>query len=164
MGVPEVAGGGVADTGASPSRPLEIAFAVLALTLGLAMLVGARTIGVRNETGGMDPRTWPTVIAVGILASAGWMAFNAVTGRRSERDVDSATRSGWVQMAVTVAMIAAVLVLWQVGLSFLGLAPLFIIVCNLAYGLRGLVPLVVFPATITLLLFLVFQLLLKVPL
>ena len=33
MGVPEVAGGGVADTGASPSRPLEIAFAVLALTL-----------------------------------------------------------------------------------------------------------------------------------
>ena len=67
-------------------------------------------------------------------------------------------------MAVTVAMIAAVLVLWQVGLSFLVLAPLFIIVCNLAYGLRGLVPLVVFPATITLLLFLVFQLLLKVPL
>ena len=99
-----------------------------------------------------------------ILASAGWMAFNAVTGRRSERDVDSATRSGWVQMAVTVAMIAAVLVLWLVGLSFLVLAPLFIIVCNLAYGLRGLVPLVVFPATITLLLFLVFQLLLKVPL
>ena len=152
------------DTGAAPSKRMELTFSVLALTLGLAMLLSARAMRVRNETGGMDPRSWPTMIAFGILLSAGWTLFNAVTGRRAERDVDGATRSGWIQLGVVIAMIVLVLVLWQVGLSFLILAPVFIIVCNLAFGLRGVVPLLVFPAVLTALLYLVFQLLLKVPL
>ncbi len=143
---------------------MELSFAVMALTLGLAMLIGARGIHVRNETGGVDPRTWPTIIALGILVAAGWSLFNAVTGRRAERDVDVATRTGWRQLAITVVMIAVVLVLWQVGLSFLVLAPVFIIVCNLAYGLRGWVSLLAFPAVLTTILYLVFQLLLKVAL
>ncbi len=152
------------DRGAAPSKRMELVFAVVALTLGLAMLLSARAISVRNETGGMDPRSWPTVIAIGILLSAGWTLFNALTGRRAERDVDASTRSGWVQLAVVVGMIALVLVFWQVGLSFLLLAPIFIIVCNVAFGLRGVIALAVFPATVTALLYLVFQLLLKVPL
>ncbi len=152
------------DATASPSQPMELLFAASALVFGVAMLIGARNIHVRNETGGIDPRSWPTIIALGILAAAGWALFNAITRRRAERDVEPSTRSGLMSVLIIVALIAIVLVAWQLGLSFLVLAPVFIISVNLALGLRGVLPLVAFPAVLTTVLYLVFQLLLKVPL
>ncbi len=152
------------DATASPSQPMELLFAASALVFGVAMLIGARSIHVRNETGGIDPRSWPTIIALGILAAAGWALFNAITRRRAERDVEPSTRPGLMSVLIIVALIAIVLVAWQLGLSFLVLAPIFIIAVNLALGLRGIVPLLVFPAVLTTVLYLVFQLLLKVPL
>ncbi|GAB3707127.1 tripartite tricarboxylate transporter TctB family protein [Mariniluteicoccus flavus] len=155
---------GVEIASAPPSPTMEKAVAAVVLLFGAAMFAGARSIVVRNETGGIDPRWWPSAIAIGILASGAWMMFNAVTRRRGERDVDPVGASGLIQMVVTAVMTAVILVLWQVGLSFLVLAPAYLIVLNWMYGLRTWKSLLLFPAAITLILYLVFQLLLKVPL
>lgn len=161
---PAASGAQEVDLTAPASRPMELATAAVVLLLGVTMLVGARAIVLRNETGGIDARWWPTAIAVGILACGAWMAFNAITGRRGERDVDAAGAHGWAQTIITVALTALVLVLWQVGLSFLLLGPAYLIALNWVYGLRNWKSLLLFPAIIAALLWLVFQLLLKVPL
>lgn len=152
------------DLTAAPSPALEKAAAAVVLLVGVVMLAGARAITLRNETGGIDPRWWPSAIAVGIIACGAWMAFNAFTGRRGERDVDGVGAHGWVQVFITVGMTALILVLWQVGVSFLVLGPAYLVVLNWVYGLRNWRSLLLFPAIIAALLYLIFQLLLKVPL
>lgn len=151
-------------TTAAPSPVMEKAAALVVLGFGVAMLVGARMITVRNETGGVDPRWWPTVIAGGIVACGAWMLFNSVLGRGLERQVEPATRPGWFRMAMTVVGIAVVLILWGLGVSFVLLAPLLLVALNWLYGLRSWTSLLLFPGIIAGLLFAVFQLLLKVPL
>ncbi|MDO5533665.1 MAG: tripartite tricarboxylate transporter TctB family protein [Propionibacteriaceae bacterium] len=152
------------DLTAPPAPTLEKTAAAVVLLFGVVMLAAGRAITLRNETGGIDPRWWPSAIAVGIIACGAWMAFNALTRRRGERDVDRVGSHGWVHVMATVAMTAVVLVLWQVGVSFLVLAPAYLIVLNWVYGLRNWKSLLLFPAIITAILYLVFQLLLKVPL
>ncbi len=147
---------------AAPSPVMEKAVAAGSLLLGLAMLVGARSIHVRAETGGLDPRAWPTGIAIGVLVAAGWVTFNALTHRRGERDVDRSTRRGWAQVAITVALTALVLVLWQLGLSFLLLGGLYLVALNWVYGLRTWRSLLLFPAVIVVILYVVFMLVLGV--
>ncbi|MFV0407596.1 MAG: tripartite tricarboxylate transporter TctB family protein [Propioniciclava sp.] len=160
----DLASGPPAEATAAPSPTLERIAAAAVIVVGAAMLVGARAIVLRNETGGIDPRWWPTAVALGILAAGVAMAFNALTGRRGERDVAPAQRSGWPQMLLTVAGLVVVLVLWEVGVSFLVLGPLYLVGLNWVYGLRSWRSLLLFPAVVGALLYLVFQLLLTVPL
>lgn len=164
-GALDVVGG--PDDGAStaaPSRLMEQAFAIVMLAVGLAVLLGARSIDLRNETGGIDARFWPTAIGGGILLSALWVTFNAFTGRRAEREVEVATRTGWIQMLGTIGLTAAVLGVWSADVSFLILAQVLIIGLNALFGLRDVKSLLIFPAVMAGLLYLVFDLLLEVPL
>ena len=148
-----------------PEAPtMEKLTAAVVTVFGLAMLVGAREIAVRNDTGGVDPRWWPTVIAIGIIASGGWMTFNAFRGVAIERAVDESSRRGWAQVGITVGALAVVLVLWHFGVNFLVLGPLYLVAMNWVYGLRRWTTLLLFPAIIAALLYLVFLPLLKVPL
>ncbi|TRY18111.1 hypothetical protein FOJ82_08615 [Tessaracoccus rhinocerotis] len=158
---------GVADGGsgvAATAPAMEKVAAGVVLGFGVLMLVGARGIALRNETGGIDPRWWPTVIAVGIIASGVWMLANALLGVSIDREVDPSRRRGWTQMLATVGGLAVVLVLWHFGVTFLLLGPLFLVAINWIYGLRKWTSLLLFPAIIATLLYLVFRLLLKVPL
>lgn len=149
----------------APLAPaMEKVAAGVVLAFGVLMLVGARGIALRNETGGIDPRWWPTVIAVGIIGCGIWMLANALLGVSIEREVDPSRRKGWVQMIATVAGLAVVLVAWYLGITFLLLGPLFLVVINWIYGLRKWTSLLLFPGIIAALLHLVFRLLLKVPL
>lgn len=156
---------GTAETTTVATAPaMERIAAVVVLVFGVWMLTGARSITVRNETGGIDPRWWPTVIAVGIIGCGIWMLVNAVLGVKIDREVEASRRTGWMQMIVTVAGIAAVLFVWNLGVSFVVLGPVFLVFLNWVYGLRKWTSLLVFPGIIALLLYTVFQLLLKVPL
>lgn len=149
----------------TPESPtMEKLTAAVVTVFGLAMLVGARGIVVRNETGGVDPRWWPTVIAVGIIACGVWMTFNAFRGVAIERTVDESSRQGWTQVGITVGGLAVVLVLWHFGVNFLALGPLYLVAMNWVYGLRRWTTLLLFPAIIAALLYVVFMFLLKVPL
>lgn len=142
---------------------MERVVAAVVTLLGAAMLFGARGITVRNETGGIDPRWWPTVIAVGIIAMGLWMLYNAVF-TTIERTVDPAQRQGWISVFATVGGLVAMVILWWLHVPFLILAPLFLIGTNWVYGLRRWTTLLLFPGVITLLIFLVFKLMLKVAL
>ncbi|RRD51000.1 tripartite tricarboxylate transporter TctB family protein [Arachnia propionica] len=148
---------------AAPSRPLEVAASLAVVVLGVAMFLGARIIRVRNETGGIDPRWWPGVIGAGIAVMGLWMLVDAVRAPIS-REVAPAQRSGWVQMAATVAGLGVVLLLWQIGVSFLVLGPGYLVVMNWVFRLRTWRSLLLFPGIVLVLLLLVFQMLLKVPL
>ncbi|MFT3889466.1 MAG: tripartite tricarboxylate transporter TctB family protein [Arachnia sp.] len=150
---------------ATPEAPtMEKLTAAVVTVLGLAMLIGARGIVLRNEVGGVDARWWPTVIAAGIIACGLWMTFNAFRGVSIERTVDQSSRQGWIQVGITVGALALVLVLWHVGVGFLVLGPLYLVGMNWVYGLRRWTTLLLFPAIIMGLLYLIFMLLLKVPL
>ena len=152
------------DYAAAPPAPLmERAVAAIVVLLGTAMLLGARAIEVRNETGGIDPRWWPTVIAAGIIAMGLWMLGNALF-TTIERTVDPAQRSGWVSMLATVGGLVVLVVAWFLGVPFLLLAPLFLIGTNWVYGLRRWTTLLLFPGVITALIFVIFKLVLKVAL
>ncbi len=153
-----------AEPTAAVSPLMERVTAGVVIVFGIFLLVTARSIELRNETDGIDPRWWPTVISAGIIGSGLWMLVNAVLGVSIERSVEPSRRSGWIQVGITVGALVAVLVLWQMGVSFLVLGPAFLIVTNWAYGLRRWTTLLLFPAIVTLILYLVFQLLLKVPL
>ena len=147
----------------TPESPImEKLTAAVVTVFGLAMLVAARGIVLRNEPGGVDPRWWPTVIAVGIIACGLWMTFNAFRGVAIERTVDESSGQGWIQVGITVGALAVVLVLWHFGVLVLG--PAYLIATNWVYGLRRWTTLLLFPAIIAGLLYLVFMLLLKVPL
>ena len=149
----------------TPESPImEKLTAAVVTVFGLAMLVAARGIVLRNETGGVDPRWWPTVIAVGIIACGLWMTFNAFRGVAIERTVDESSGQGWIQVGITVGALAVLLVLWHFGVGFLVLGPAYLIAMNWVYGLRRWTTLLLFPAIIAGLLYLVFMLLLKVPL
>lgn len=149
----------------APTAPaMERLAAGVVLAFGVLMLVGARAIEVRNETGGIDPRWWPTVIAAGIIGCGLWMLANALLGVSIDREVDPSRRKGWIQMVATVVGLAIVLVLWHFGVTFLLLGPVFLAVMNWMYGLRKWTSLLLFPGIIAVLLFSVFRLLLKVPL
>lgn len=151
-------------TSAAPAPAMEKVAAGVVLAFGVLMLVGARAITVRNETGGIDPRWWPTAIACGIIGCGLWMLANALLGVSIDRQVDPARRRGWFQMIATVVGLAIVLLLWRVGVSFLLLGPIFLVVINWVFGLRKWTSLLLFPGIIAVLLYTVFQMLLKVPL
>lgn len=153
-----------ADSTAEVAPKMEIFAAGLVLSLGVLMLVGARGIAVRNETGGIDPRWWPTVIAAGVILSGLWMLSNAMRKVSIEREVEVSRRTGWIQMMATVGGIAVVLFVWNLGISFVLLGPLFLAGLNWIYGLRKWTSLLLFPGIIAVLLYTVFQLVLKVPL
>ncbi len=149
----------------TPESPtMEKLAAAVVTVFGLAMLVGARGIVLRNATGGVDPRWWPTVIAAGIIACGLWMTFNAFRGVAIERTVDESSKQGWIQVGITIGALAVVLVLWHFGVGFLVLGPAYLIAMNWVYGLRRWTTLLLFPAIIGGLLYLVFMVLLKVPL
>lgn len=152
------------DSAAAPPAPLmERVVAAVVILLGTAMLLGARGISVRNETGGIDPRWWPTMIAVGIIAMGLWMLVGALR-KDIERTVDPAQRSGWISVIATVGGLVAMVILWSFHVPFLILAPLFLIGTNWVYGLRRWTTLLLFPGIITALIFVIFRLVLKVAL
>ncbi len=154
----------VETTAATTAPGMERIAAAVVLAFGLWMLMAARGIQVRNETGGIDPRWWPTAIATGVIVCGLWMLINALLGVKIDRDVEASQRVGWIQMFTTLAGIAVVLFAWNLGISFVVLGPLFLLCLNWIYGLRKWTSLLLFPAIIGVLLYSVFQLLLKVPL
>ncbi|WP_165218066.1 tripartite tricarboxylate transporter TctB family protein [Schaalia sp. ZJ1691] len=157
-----------ATSAGAPNAPesvrLEVLSALVIAAFGVFTVVGARSIELRNETGGIDPRWWPTIIGAGIIFCGLWMLFNALTRRAIERNVQPANRMGWLWLLATIAALIGAVGIWIIGLHFLVITPLFLAVTNWFYGERRWQTLALFPTIVTLILFVIFRLLLKVPL
>ncbi|WP_024875706.1 tripartite tricarboxylate transporter TctB family protein [Saccharomonospora piscinae] len=156
------AGGG--DTAAPRSRALEIASAVVAVGATGAVVLLARAIEVRRETGGIDPRWWPELLGLLGLALAVVLLVVALVRPPAAREgIESPTREGRLRLGATVALAVVFVALWPVA-GFLPTAPVFLCATTYVFGGRGWKPLVLYPLVLCGLVYLLFQTLLKVPL
>ncbi|SEE64344.1 tripartite tricarboxylate transporter TctB family protein [Ruania alba] len=149
---------------AGPSRRLEIVCAVIAIAGSALLVIAAQQIEVRNETGGIDPRWWPTVLGAAALTFGVVLAAVAVLRPPFSRDdLESATRVGWVRLVVSLAIAVVYLVLWPLTGYLIATLPMLVVLTWL-FGGRGWRTLAVFPVAMTGFTYALFHLVLKVPL
>lgn len=149
---------------ARSSKRMEIVCASIAVAFCTVLILAARAIEVRNETGGVDPRWWPEVLGTFGLVLAALLLVVAIVRPPFDRDdMEAATREGWVRLAAAVALAVAFIFLWPV-VGFLFITPPFLVVATYVFGGRGTKTVLLFPALMTAFLYLLFDTLLKVPL
>jgi len=168
MSTDELPGAGVepapGDTpGLPPSRRLELLCGGIAAALSGTLIGLSRLIEVRNETGGVDPRWWPTVLGVLGLVLAVALVVVALTATLHRDDVEPATASGLRNVFVTAAVAVAYVVVWPL-IGFIPATFALLVILTAVYGARSWKVLVIFPAALTAFLYLLFATLLKVPL
>jgi hypothetical protein len=153
-----------AATEARPSKRMEIVSAAVAL-LGFAVLIVlARGIELRAETGGIDPRWWPQLLGAAGAALSVVLLSRAVLRAPLERDdVQEATRDGRTRTVLVVILTALYVLAWPL-VGFVVVTPVFLLVATYLFGGRGWKALILFPAGLTAGLYLLFDAVLEVPL
>lgn len=151
-------------TTAQPSRPLEIVCAVAAVAGTAALVLLARGIEVRRETDGVDPRWWPELLGMTGLVLAAILLVIAVVGQVFPRNgIETATPRGRARLVFAVTLTIAFIVLWPLA-GFLVSAPFFLCATTYLFGGRGWKALLLYPASLSALVHLLFHTVLKVPL
>ncbi|WDZ83364.1 tripartite tricarboxylate transporter TctB family protein [Micromonospora cathayae] len=148
---------------ASPLR--EAALGGVFLLVGVVLLVLARSIELPQRVMAVSPRIWPEMLAYGIIGlSVLQIVGSVVRPARDDTDdeTEPATRIGILRVAGFVLATAAFGVLWYY-VHFLVSATVFIAALTWIAGGRGVKDLVLFPAGVTAVLYVLFALLLKVP-
>jgi hypothetical protein len=148
---------------APASRRLEVGSALGALVFLGALAFLARRIELRAETGGIDPRWWPELLGTIGLVLGVALLIVSVSRPVPRDDLEASTRSGLVRVAVIVAITAVYLVMWPV-VGFLVATPVFLVAVTAVTGGRGWRALLLFPVLTTGFIYLLFQMLLEVPL
>jgi hypothetical protein len=149
---------------APASRRLEVLGAVVALVLSALLYVLAGQIDLRAETGGIDPRWWPRTLGMAGVGLSVVLLAVALLRRPPEReDVEAATRSGRIRLALAVVLSLAYIVVWPV-VGFATATAVLLAASTAVFGGRGLRALAVFPVGMTAALYLLFHTVLKVPL
>jgi hypothetical protein len=145
-----------------PSRVREWGVAAAVLVAGIDVLLARSTIAVAQGDTELGPQWWPTVLGVALVVGAVALAVLG-TLRPAAPDEEPASGHGVAQLVAVLALIVAYGAAWY-QLHFLVVTgPL---IAGLVYvtGGRGVRALVVFPAVTTVLLYVIFGLLLRVPL
>ena len=162
--------------GAAPSRPLEIAFAAVALAVAAGYLVLATQIPLRREAaaGQIDARFWPTVIGTTAVVIAVLLLVIAITRPAPGReDIERIQRGGVLRVAITLVISIAFIALWSLGSVimfgyrieiFPVAAGLLMASLMLAYGHRRWLSLVIYSVVVTAFVYVVFGMLLRIPL
>ncbi|BCL17947.1 tripartite tricarboxylate transporter TctB family protein [Micromonospora sagamiensis] len=147
---------------ASPLR--EAALGGIFLLLGAVLLVLARSIELPQRALAVSPRIWPEVLAYGIMGlSVIQIVSSFVRAPRADEDPpEPVTRIGILRVAGFILATLAFGVLWYY-VHFLVSAMIFVAALTWIAGGRGIKDLVLFPAGITVVLYALFALLLKVP-
>ncbi|MFH5821214.1 tripartite tricarboxylate transporter TctB family protein [Georgenia sp. AZ-5] len=149
---------------APASRRLELVIAVLAVALSAVVLVLSQGIESQVDSGGLAPSWWPSVLAGAALAISAVLLILALVRRPAERgDLQAGTRQGWYRVLISSALSVLFLVAWE-PVGFVIVCPLYLAALLATYGLRGLRGLLIFPVAITALIYVLFALILRVPL
>ncbi|MFI6824229.1 tripartite tricarboxylate transporter TctB family protein [Micromonospora sp. NPDC050187] len=147
---------------ASPLR--EAALGGIFLLLGVVLLILARSIELPTRAMAVSPRIWPEMLAYGIMGLSVVQIVSAFvrTPREDEDAQEPATRTGVLRVAGFVLATVVFGILWYY-VHFLVSATVFVAALTLIAGGRGVKDLVLFPAGMTVVLYALFALLLKVP-
>lgn len=162
--------------GAAPSRPLEIVFAVVALAVAAGYLALGVQIPLRREAaaGQIDARFWPMVIGVSAVVVAVLLLVVALTRPAANRDdIERIQPGGEMRMVATLAITLAFIGLWSLGSVILFgyrievfpiAAGLLMASLMLVYGHRRWLSLIIYSVAVTAFVYVVFGMLLRIPL
>lgn len=149
---------------ARPTRRLEVVVATTALGAAATFLLLTTRITSRVQADGLSPQWWPTVLGGCAVLLSLALLVGAVRREPAERaELDEATPGGRLRVVATAGACVAFLLAWDL-VGFVVPAPLFLLALLLLYGARNRVALVLLPVGVTAGIYLLFDLLLKVPL
>lgn len=149
---------------AASSRRLEVTTAAVALVLSVCGYFLAQGLEIRTETGGVDPRWWPTLLS--LLAAALSVALLLIAILRppfDRSDLEVASKQGWTRLGIALVCAILFVVLWQLA-GYLVATPIFLAALLWVFGGRGWKTLILFPVLTTAFTYVLFHTLLKVPL
>lgn len=162
--------------GAPPSRPLEIAVALVALGVTGTYLFLSTQITLRSEAapGQMDARFWPLVLGTLGVAMSILLLVIAVTRPAAGReDIEVRQPGGVVRVVLTCVLTIAFVFLWSLSSVvafgyrfelFPILTALYLFVLMLLYGQRKWLGLIIYPIAVTAFIYVLFGMLLRIPL
>jgi len=161
---------------ATASRPLEIAFAAIALLCSATYLFLGTQIVLRKEAapGQIDARFWPIVLGTTAVAIALILLVIALSRPASSRDdIDRIQPGGVARVIVTGALTVAFVFSWSFSTMVLFgyrfeifpiATAIYLFLLMLVYGHRRWVGLIVYPVAVTALIYVLFGMLLRIPL
>lgn len=162
--------------GAPASRPLEIAFGVVALAFTSGYLFLATQVPLRREAvaGQIDARFWPTLIGVtGVVVALVVLAVAITRPAPSREDLERIQPGGVTRVVFTIVITGVFIALWSLGSVivfgyrvevFPVAAAVLMAALMLLYGHRRWLSLVIYSASITAFVYVVFGMLLRIPL
>lgn len=158
------------------SRALEVATATTALLLSAAYLAFSAAVSLRREAaaGQIDARFWPLTIGVTAVVISGLLlTFALIRPPSSREDMEATQPGGLGRVAASVLGTLAYIGIWSLGsvviagyrIELFPLAtPLYLVAMMLLFGHRRIVGLIVYPLAVTGFIYLLFGVLLRVPL
>ena len=146
------------------SRRLEVTTAAAALVISVCGYVLAQALQIRTETGGVDPRWWPTLLSLVAAALSVALLVIAILRPPFDRsELEVASKQGWMRLGIALVCGILYIVLWQLA-GYLIATPLFLAALLWVFGGRGWKTLILFPVLTTAFTYVLFHTLLKVPL
>ncbi|RLP77249.1 tripartite tricarboxylate transporter TctB family protein [Mycetocola tolaasinivorans] len=147
-----------------PSRARRLLGPVAGIVAGLALLALTLTVKEPLIPTGMSPRWWPQMLGLLLtLLSLGVAVKEFIAPSAADPDLQPPTRTGIIRVAAFLAIIAVYGVLWYFIAFPVATFALFAAMVWVL-GERGWKALLLFPAITTGVLYVLFGLLLKVPL
>lgn len=152
------------DIAARPSRRLEIIIAVTALVLSVTALILSRNIHLRMDTGGLNPRWWPTVLSIlATVLSSILIGMSMFGPAMSRGELESGHHDGWVRMALALALSALYVLAWG-SIGYVIPTAVYLAALLWVFGLRSWKGLIAFPLVTTAFIYGLFHFMLRVPL
>ncbi|MFI5490733.1 tripartite tricarboxylate transporter TctB family protein [Micromonospora echinaurantiaca] len=145
---------------ASPWR--EAALGGVFLVLGVVILVLARSIELPGRALAVSPRIWPESLGIGMIGMSVLQIVSVFISAPKGDDLEPATRVGVLRVAGFVLATLAFGVLWYY-IHFLASGMVFVAALTWIAGGRGIKDLILFPAGITVVLYALFAIVLRVP-
>lgn len=161
---------------ARPSKPMEIALAAVALAFSVTYLAMSTMIVLRREAapGQIDARFWPGLIGTIAVAVAVVLLVIAITRPPENRDdLERIQPGGLLRVVLTLAISGAFVWAWSFGSIILFgyrfvLFPIatavLLVALMLVYGHRKWISLVIYTASLTAFIYVIFGMLLRIPL
>lgn len=153
-----------APSGGGASRLHRLTGPLVGLVAGLAFIALAQTVAEPSIDTSLSPRWWPEVLGGALaLLSLGVGIKELLAPSEAAEEIQPPTRAGAIRVVSVFAAIAVYGVIWYFVAFPVATFALFIALAWIL-GARGWKSLVAFPFICTLVLYVLFGLLLKVPL
>jgi len=162
--------------GAPASKRLEIVFGIVALAFSSGYVFLTTQIPLRREAapGQIDARFWPLVIGItAVVIAVAILAFALAKPAPTREDLEQIQPGGYVRVIATLAITGAFIAVWSLSTVILFgyrievfpiAAAVLMAALMLLYGHRRWISLIIYSVSVTAFVYVVFGMLLRIPL